>query len=118
MIILITHATYIGWYVKFRLKLAAVMVLWKNNIADFSMKMQANSDPGNPSDWMVVTLNNDDGCDVYQRVKRSRSHKDIDHSIEENYDIVISVVGLRCGDALFQGSCNYLQTIEDVDFLQ
>jgi hypothetical protein len=36
--------------VKFRLKLAAVMVLWKNNIADFSMKMQANSDPGNPSD--------------------------------------------------------------------
>jgi hypothetical protein len=31
---------------------------------------------------------------------------------------VISVVDLTCGDALFQGICNYLQTIEDADFLQ
>jgi hypothetical protein len=36
------------------------MVLWKNNIADFNMKMQANSDPENLSDCMVVTPNNDD----------------------------------------------------------
>jgi hypothetical protein len=103
--------------VKFQLKLAAVMVLWKNNIADFNTKMQANSDPGNPSNCMVVTPNNDDGFDVYRPVKRSRSHKDIDHSIEETYDTVISVVGLTCCDALFQGIYNYLQTIEDADFL-
>jgi hypothetical protein len=30
----------------FRLKLAVVIILWKNNIADFNMKMQANNDPG------------------------------------------------------------------------
>jgi hypothetical protein len=70
---------------KFQLKLAAVMVLWKSNIADFNMKMQAN---GEVSDCMVVTPNNDDGFNVYRPVKRSRSHKDIDHSIEETYDIV------------------------------
>jgi hypothetical protein len=66
---------------------------------------------------MVVTPNNDDGCDVYRPVKQSRSHKDIDHSIEENYDTVISVGCLMWGDVLFQGICNYLQTNEDADFL-
>jgi hypothetical protein len=45
-------------------------------------------------------------------------HKDIAHSIKENYDTVINIVGLTCGDALFQGICNYIQTIEDAEFLK
>jgi hypothetical protein len=46
--------------VKFRFKLTAVLLLWKNNIADFTVNVQENSDPGHPDDCMLVTDNNDD----------------------------------------------------------
>jgi hypothetical protein len=46
--------------VQFRFKLAVVLLLWKNNIADFTINVQENSDPGHPDDCMLVTDNNDD----------------------------------------------------------
>jgi hypothetical protein len=67
---------------------------------------------------MVVTLDNDNGCEVEQPTKRCCLYSDIDQSLKENYDTVISVVSLTCGDALFQGICNYLQIVEDAEFLK
>jgi hypothetical protein len=48
---------------QFRFKLAAVMLLWKNNIADFTVNMQENIDPGHPDldDCMLFTKDNFDG---------------------------------------------------------
>jgi hypothetical protein len=60
---------------------------------------------------MVVTLDNGNGCEVEQPTKLCCLHNDIEQSLKENYDIVISVISLSCGDAFFQGICNYLQTV-------
>jgi hypothetical protein len=67
---------------------------------------------------MVVTLDNDNGCEVELPMKRCFLHNDIDQSLKENYDTMISVVSLTCGDVLFQGICNYLQIVEDAEFLK
>ena len=40
--------------VTFQLKLAVVLVLWKNNVVDFTVDTLAENDPGNPSDCMIV----------------------------------------------------------------
>jgi hypothetical protein len=50
--------------VQFQLKLAAVLLLWKNNIAYFTVNVQENNDPEHPNDCMLVTDNNDEGCEV------------------------------------------------------
>jgi hypothetical protein len=55
--------------VQFQFKLAAVLLLWKNNIVDFTVNVQEISDPGHPEDCMLVTDNNDDGCEVEHTAK-------------------------------------------------
>jgi hypothetical protein len=62
--------------VQFRFKLAAVLLLWKNNITDFSINLQKNSDPGHPNDCMLVTDNNNDGYEAEHIVKRCRPNND------------------------------------------
>jgi hypothetical protein len=104
--------------VNFWLKLLAVLVIWKNNTTYFTAKIQTDSDPGNSSDCIVVTLDYDNGCEVEHPMEQCCLHNDIDQSLKENYDTMISVVSLTCGDALFQGICNYLQTVEDAEFLK
>jgi hypothetical protein len=99
--------------VQFRFKLAAVLLLWKNNIADFTVNVQENSDPGHPDDCMLVTDNNNDGYEVEQIAKRCRSNNDSDETLKQNYATLIGVISLTCPDALFEGICNYLQMIKD-----
>jgi hypothetical protein len=41
-----------------------VLLLWKNNIADFSVNVQKNSDPRNPSDCILVINKNDNGYEA------------------------------------------------------
>jgi hypothetical protein len=60
---------------------------------------------------LVVKLNN-------LPTKRCCLHNDIDQPLKENYDTTISVVSLTYDDALFQEICNYLQTVEDAEFLK
>jgi hypothetical protein len=96
----------------------AVLLLWKNNIADFTINVQENSDPGHPDDYMLVTDNNDDGCEVEQIAKRYRSNNDSDESLKQNYATLIGVISLTCPDALFEGICNYLQMIKDDELLK
>jgi hypothetical protein len=43
-------------------------------------------------------------------VKRFSSNNDSEQSLKQNYE---TVIGLTFPDVLFEGSCNYLQTIED-----
>jgi hypothetical protein len=65
---------------------------------------------------MLVTDNNDDGCEVEHIVKRYRPNNDSDQSLKWNYTTLISVISLTCSDALFEGIYNYLQTIKDYEF--
>jgi hypothetical protein len=59
-----------------------VLLLWKNNIADFTINVHENSDPIYPKDCMLVTDNNDDGCEVEQIVKRCRLNNDYDDALK------------------------------------
>jgi hypothetical protein len=103
---------------QFQLKFAALLLLWKNNIPDFTVNVQENSDPRHPDDYMLVTDNNNDGCEVEQIGKRCRPINDSDQSLKRNYATHIGVISLTCSDALFEGICNYLQTIKDVELLK
>jgi hypothetical protein len=94
--------------VQFRFKLAVVLLLWKNNIADFTINVQENSDPGHPDDCMLVTDNNDDEWEVEQIMKRCKSNNDSDEALKQNYATLIGVIGLTCSDALFEGICSYI----------
>jgi hypothetical protein len=67
---------------------------------------------------MLVTDNNDDGCEIEQIVKRSRSNNDSDESLKQNYTTLIGVISLTCLDALFEEICNYLQMIKDDELLK
>jgi hypothetical protein len=89
------------YMLQFRLKLAAVLLLLKNNIANFTVNVQENSDPINLDVCMLVTDNNNDGCEVEQLVKTCRSKNDSDQLLKQNYEIVIGVIILMCLDALF-----------------
>jgi hypothetical protein len=101
--------------VQFRFKLAAVLLLWKNNIADFTINVKENNDLGHPNDCMLVTDNNDDGCEVEQIAKSCRSNNDSDESLKQNY---ATLIGLMCPNALFEIICNYLQMIKDDELLK
>jgi hypothetical protein len=104
--------------VQFRFKLAAVLLLWKNNIVDFTINVQEISDPEHPEDCMLVTDNNDDGCEVEHIVKRSRSNNDSDGEVSQNYATLIGVISLTCSDSLFDGIYNYLQMVNDDEFVK
>ena len=96
-----------------------VLLLWKNNIANFTVNVQEISDPGHLEDCMLVTDNNDDGCEVEQIAKRYRSNNDSDESLKQNDATLIGVIiSLMCPDALFEGIYNYLQMIKDDEFLK
>jgi hypothetical protein len=95
-----------------------VLLLWKNNITDFTVNVQENSDTGHPDDCMLVTDNNDDGCEVEQIAKRCRSNNNFDQSLKCNYATLIGVINLTYSDSLFEGICNYLQTIKDEELLK
>jgi hypothetical protein len=83
-----------------------VLLLWKNNIADFSVNVQENSDTENPSNCILVTDNNDNGCEVVHLAKKYRSNNDSDQSLKQNYETMIGVIGLTSPDALFEEICN------------
>jgi hypothetical protein len=70
--------------VQFRFKLAAVLILWINNIADFTINVHENSDPRHLDDCMLDTNKNDDGCKVEQIAKRCRSNNDSDEALKQN----------------------------------
>jgi hypothetical protein len=67
---------------------------------------------------MLVTYNNDDGCEVKKITKRCRSNNDFDEAFKQNYATLIRVISLMCPDALFEGICNYLQMIKDDELLK
>jgi hypothetical protein len=104
--------------VQFRFKLAAVLLLWKNNIADFTINVQEISDPGYLEDCMLVTYNNNDRCKVEHIVKSCRLNNDSDEEVSQNYAMLTGVISLTCPGALFDGICNYLQTINDDEFVK
>jgi hypothetical protein len=105
--------------VQFRFNLATVLLLWKTNIANFTVNVQESSDPGHPDDCMLVTNNNDDGCKVEHIAKRCRSNNDFDQPHKRNYATLIGVIiSLMCPDALFEGIYNYLKMIKDDEFLK
>jgi hypothetical protein len=95
-----------------------VLLLWKNNIANFTVNVQENSDPGHPDYCMLVTDNNDDRCEVEQIAKRCRSNNDSDEVLKQNYSTLLGVISLMCPDALFDGICSYLQMIKDDELLK
>jgi hypothetical protein len=104
--------------VQFQFKLAEVLLLWKNNIANFTVNVQEINDPRHLEDCILVTDNNDDGCKVEHIVKRCRSTNDSDEEVSQNYATLIGVISLTCPDALFDRICNYLQMINDDEFVK
>jgi hypothetical protein len=80
--------------------------------------VQEISDPRHPEDCMLVTDNNDDGCEVEHVVKRCRSNNNSDKEVSQNYATLIGIISLMCLDALFDGICNYLQMINDDEFVK
>jgi hypothetical protein len=59
-----------------------VLLLWKNNIADFTINVQENSDPGHPDDCMLLTENNNDGCKVEQ-IARCRLNNNFERHLNK-----------------------------------
>jgi hypothetical protein len=106
--------------VQFRFKLAAVLLLWKNNIANFSVNVLENGDRGHPDpdDCMLLTEKNDDGCKLEKIAMRCRSNNDSDEALKQNYATLIGVISLTCPDALLDGICNYLQMVKDDELLK
>jgi hypothetical protein len=90
----------------------------KNIIVDFTVDVHENSDPGHPDNCMLVTNNNNDGCEVEHIAKRCRLNNDFDQSLKQNYATLIGVISLMCPDALFEGIYNYLQMIKDDELLK
>jgi hypothetical protein len=93
----ITHATYICKMIWCSFD----SNLWRccsyeKNIADFTVNVHKNSDPGHPDDYILDTNNNDDGCEVEQITKRCRSNNDSNESLKQNYTTVIGVISLTC----------------------
>jgi hypothetical protein len=104
--------------VRFRFKLAVVLLLWKDNITDFTINVQEISDPGHREDCMLVVDNNDDGCEVEHIAKRCRSNNDSDEPLKRNYATLIGVISLTFPDALFERLYNYIQMIKDDEFVK
>jgi hypothetical protein len=104
--------------VQFWFKLALVLLLWTNNIADFTVNVHENNDPEHLDDCMLDTDNNDDGCKVEHIAKRCRSNNDSDETLKQNYATLIGVISLTCPDASFEGICIYLQMIKDDELLK
>jgi hypothetical protein len=77
-----------------------------------------NNDSEHPDNYMLVTDNNDDGCEVEQIANRCRSNNDSDEALKQNYATLIGVISLTCPDALFERICNYLQMIKDDELLK
>jgi hypothetical protein len=71
-----------------------VLLLWKNQIADYTINVHENNDLGHPDDCMLDTNNNDDGCEVEQIAKRCRSNNDSDEALKQNYATLIGVISL------------------------
>jgi hypothetical protein len=67
---------------------------------------------------MLVTDNNNEGCEVVHIAKRCRSNNDFDEPLKRNYSMLIGVINLTCLDALFEGICSYLQTMKDDKFVK
>jgi hypothetical protein len=67
---------------------------------------------------MLVTDNNNDGCEVEHIVKRYRSNNDSDEEVSQNYATLIGVINLTCSDSLFDGIYNYLQMVNDDEFVK
>jgi hypothetical protein len=97
-----------------------VLLIWKNNIANFTVNAQENIDPGHPDPDDCVLLNEDnfDGCEVEHIVNRCWSNNDSNEALKQNYATLIGVINLTCPDALFEGICNYLQMIKDDELLK
>jgi hypothetical protein len=95
-----------------------VLLLWKNNIVDFTVNVQENSDPGHLDDCMLLTDNNDDGCEVEHIAMRCRPNNNSDQPLKQNYATLIGVISLTCSNALFEGIRNYLQMTKDDEFLK
>jgi hypothetical protein len=97
-----------------------VLLLWKNNIADFTVNVQENIDPSHldPDDCVLLTEDNFDGCEDEHIVNRCRSNNNSDEALKQNYTTLIGVISLTCHDALFEGICNYLQMIKDDELLK
>jgi hypothetical protein len=111
MYLLFHHLCYLHLQedmVQFRFKQAVVLLLWKSNIADFTVDVLENSDPRYPNNCMLVTDNNDDECKVKQIAERCRSNNDSNEALKQSYTTLIGVINLMCPDELFEGICNYL----------
>jgi hypothetical protein len=80
----ITHVTYFCrmMWCSFDLNLRRCCSYEKNNITDFTVNVQENSDPRHLDDCMLVTDNNDDGCEVEHITKRCRSNNDSDQPLK------------------------------------
>jgi hypothetical protein len=59
-----------------------VLLIWKNNIANFTVNVQENTDPEHSDNCMLVTEKNNDGCEVEQITKRCRSNNDFDQPLK------------------------------------
>jgi hypothetical protein len=68
-----------------------VLLLWKNNISNFTINVQEINDPRHPEDFMLVTDNNDDGCEFEHIAKRFGSNNDSDEPLKLNYAMLICV---------------------------
>jgi hypothetical protein len=98
--IFITHATYICRMIccSFDSNLRRCYSYEKNIIVDFTVDVHENSDPGHPDNCMLVTNNNNDGCEVEHIAKRCRLNNDFDQSLKQNYATLIGVISLMCPD--------------------
>jgi hypothetical protein len=69
-----------------------VLLLWRNNISSCTISVQEISDPGHPKEYMLVTDDNDDGCEVEHIAKRCISNNDSDEPLKQNYATLIGVI--------------------------
>lgn len=89
---------------KFRIKLAAVLIRWKSNMAKSTTHAEDVTDTRNISD-----------CEPIDSKVDKKAFAD---SVRRKYQSVLHVISLMDKQELVNGICNYIRSIDDANTLE
>ncbi|TVT98768.1 hypothetical protein EJB05_55906, partial [Eragrostis curvula] len=106
--------------VKFRLKLMALLILWKTNASEFSPHVEADKDNGSPEDCVEQEdfAATDAAMQRLDCVRAAKRAKRDQQNMKMRYDTLVFLVSLVDVEQLFSGICAYLSLLDSKDHLQ
>ncbi|TVU49141.1 hypothetical protein EJB05_00435, partial [Eragrostis curvula] len=106
--------------VKFRLKLIALLILWKTNASEFSPYVEADKDNGSPDDCVEQedSAAPDAAMQRLDCVRAAKRAKRGQQNMKMRYDTLVFLVSLVDAEQLFSGICAYLSLLDSKDHLE